>query len=105
MEGGGAKSQSVDEEEEKKIDAFFALIRNIRDAHDQLVGGSNESKAKGNKQEKEMKSTWIPSFKLEDFKDDAQVVRSTSPMLPSSSGNKEQRKTEKREELDLNLSL
>lgn len=105
MERERRESQVIAEEEEK-MNAFYTLVRNIRHAHDQMLIGSSNSQEKGKEKEKEkkMKSTWTPSFTWEDFAEDVQS-RGNFVMLPSSSKNEEQPKTERKEDLDLNLSL
>ncbi|KAJ6396066.1 hypothetical protein OIU77_021161 [Salix suchowensis] len=63
VEGEGEECDRVADEEEEKINSFYTLIRNVRDAHDQVLTGCKE-KRKG----KEVtKPTWTPSFSLEDF--------------------------------------
>ncbi|KAB5529172.1 hypothetical protein DKX38_002616 [Salix brachista] len=63
VEGEGEERDRVADEEEEKIDSFYPLVRNVRDAHDQVLTGCKE-KRKG----KEVtKPTWTPSFSLEDF--------------------------------------
>ncbi|XWS76695.1 hypothetical protein CRYUN_Cryun01aG0199800 [Craigia yunnanensis] len=110
MEGKTKETPAVDDndddEEEEKINTFFTLVRNIRDAHNQMLIGSQDTKEEKEKaKEKEIKSTWIPSFKWEDFADDAHL-RNNIVTFPSSSKIEEQKsKTEEHQELDLNLSL
>ncbi|KAJ8899010.1 hypothetical protein K2173_008833 [Erythroxylum novogranatense] len=86
---------------------FYALIRNIRDVHKQkVISSSKPETEKGKPKENEMKSTWIPSFIWEDFVEYVQQRHDSSVMLlPTTSQNKKQSKTEKKPELDLNLSL
>ena len=101
MEGKTKETPAVDDvEEEEKINTFFTLVRNIRDAHIRMLIGSQDTK------QKEIKSTtWTPSFKWEDFAEGAPLTNNIVN-LPSSSKNEEQKsKTEEHEELDLNLSL
>ncbi|KAB5521650.1 hypothetical protein DKX38_025969 [Salix brachista] len=63
VEGEGEERDRVADEEEEKINSFYTLVRNVRDAHDQVLTGCKE-KRKG----KEVtKPTWTPSFSLEDF--------------------------------------
>ncbi|XP_022769518.1 protein NIM1-INTERACTING 1-like [Durio zibethinus] len=104
-EEGGGEEEEEEEEEEEKINAFFTLVRNIRDAHNQMLIRSQDSKEKEKAKEKETKSTWTPSFKWEDFAEDPHL-RNNITTLPSSSKIGEQkRKAEEHQELDLNLSL
>ncbi|KAB5519454.1 hypothetical protein DKX38_023773 [Salix brachista] len=46
VEGEGEERDRVADEEEKKINSFYTLVRNIRDAHDQVLTGCKE-KGKG----------------------------------------------------------
>ncbi|OMO64072.1 hypothetical protein CCACVL1_22077 [Corchorus capsularis] len=100
-----------EEEEEERINAFFSLVRNIRDAQSRMLIGSQDGKDKDIDKGKE-KSTWTPSFKLEDFAHHhhhAHLPNHTvTTALPSSSNTQQQNpKTDHQErpELDLNLSL
>ncbi|EEF47207.1 conserved hypothetical protein [Ricinus communis] len=116
----GAIGEEDVEDEEKKINMFYSIIRNLRDAQNQMLvtGLSNpKEKAKGkeNVKQREMKSSsdssWTPSFTWEDFAaDHARLKGNTSDnndivMVPTSSKDQEQPKTEKPDDLDLNLSL
>ncbi|KAL9360267.1 hypothetical protein Peur_048390 [Populus x canadensis] len=114
MEGERREGNMVVDEEEEKINAFYTLVRNIRDVHNQMLSGS---KGKGKAEEKEMKSTWTPSFTWEDFaeEDHHEQFRGNFEMLPppppSSSKNideGQQPTTDQKrqdQDLDLNLSL
>ncbi|XP_022760011.1 protein NIM1-INTERACTING 1-like [Durio zibethinus] len=110
MEGKMKETPAVDdnddEEEEEKINTFFTLVRNIRDAHNQMLIGSEDTKEKEKAREKEIRSTWTPSFQWEDFAEDPHLTTNVAT-LPISSKNNEQQKTksEGHQELDLNLSL
>ncbi|CAL5423261.1 unnamed protein product [Camellia sinensis] len=105
MEGGRAKRQvNDDEEEEEKINTFFTLIKNMQDVRNQTVNSSEENKPKGKEKEimKSSKGSLSLSFELEDFMKDGHFAA----VLPSSSTkNDEQAKLEKQAGLDLNLSL
>ncbi|KAB5544909.1 hypothetical protein DKX38_013021 [Salix brachista] len=46
VEGEGEERDRVADEEEEKINSFYTLVRNIRDAHDQVLTGCKE-KGKG----------------------------------------------------------
>ncbi|XP_057965556.1 protein NIM1-INTERACTING 1 [Malania oleifera] len=105
------EEEEEEEEEKQKIDAFYYLIRNAKDARDRLhlsdgVNKPNQPKEEGKEKGKGVESTWIPEFKLEDFADYLHPKGSTSTMLPSSK-NEERHEGDKKqeEELDLNLSL
>ncbi|KAK8509765.1 hypothetical protein V6N13_093616 [Hibiscus sabdariffa] len=100
----GNHSEEEEEEEEEKIKAFFSLVRNIRDARNQMLIGSQVTKEAAKE-----KSTWTPSFQWEDFADQDQpyLTNNTTATLPSSSKNNDEQKTKRNEhhDLDLNLSL
>ncbi|KAB2052569.1 hypothetical protein ES319_A12G130500v1 [Gossypium barbadense] len=100
-----------DDDDEEEMNAFFTLVRNIRDAHhNQMMIGSQDTKEKV-----AMKSTWIPSFQWEDFAAEVPPNNNTTTtaatsLLPSSSSKNnndehESNKTNQRQDLDLNLSL
>ena len=42
VEGEGEERDRVADEEEEKIDSFYPLVRNVRDAHDQVLTGCKE---------------------------------------------------------------
>ncbi|KAJ6309990.1 hypothetical protein OIU76_014852 [Salix suchowensis] len=113
VEGEGEERDRVAEEEEEKINNSYTLVRNIRDAHDQVLTGSKE-KGKGKEVHgKESKPTWTPSFSLEDFaeEDHGQFRGNFVTLLSESSKNiedQQQPKTDQKrrnQDLDLNLSL
>ena len=113
VEGEGEERDRVADEEEEKINSFYTLVRNIRDAHDQVLTGSKD-KGKGKEvDEKESNPTWTPSFSLEDFaEEDHGKFRGNFAMLPSASSknieDQQQPKTDQKrrnQDLDLNLSL
>ncbi|KDP28307.1 hypothetical protein JCGZ_14078 [Jatropha curcas] len=60
-----------EEEEEEKINAFYSLVRNIRDVHNQMAIGSSNSKVKEKEKEIMKSSSWTPCFTWEDFAGDA----------------------------------
>lgn len=66
MEGGRIKRSISNEEEEEKINTFFALIGNMQEMRDQMaVNGSKGEKER--ERERDMKSRGTVSFELEDF--------------------------------------
>ncbi|XVF72801.1 hypothetical protein PTKIN_Ptkin12aG0149200 [Pterospermum kingtungense] len=96
-----------EEEEEEKVNAFFNLVRNIREAHNQILIGSQDSKQKQKAKGTEIKSTWTPSFKWEDFAQNSHLTNNVVVTLPTSSKIEQEQKgkTEEHQGLDLNLSL
>ncbi|CAK7348488.1 unnamed protein product [Dovyalis caffra] len=100
-------------DEEEKINTFYALVRNIRDAHNQMSTGSKEKGKEKEGAEKEMKPAWTPSFTWEDFaEEDHEQFRGDLVMLPPTSSknieDQRQPKTDQKrqdQDLDLNLSL
>ncbi|XVF32950.1 hypothetical protein REPUB_Repub17cG0127000 [Reevesia pubescens] len=101
-----AVDDNDEEAEEEKINTFFSLVRNIREAHSKMLIGSKDTKEKEKGKDKDIKSTWTPSFEWEDFADQDPHLANNIVTFPSSSKNEEQKtKTEEHQELDLNLSL
>ncbi|KAJ7008109.1 hypothetical protein NC653_006964 [Populus alba x Populus x berolinensis] len=100
MEGEGGEGNMVVDEEEEKINTFYTL-------------------GKGKAEEKEMKSTWTPSFTWEDFaeEDHHEQFRGNFEMLPpppppppsyKNIDEGQQPTTDQKrqdQDLDLNLSL
>lgn len=127
MEGASKKRKycldhddDVEEDDEQKMEKFFALIRNIQEARDQLVssngpdvikGSIENNRSKKNKViEEEIKKikivteVWKPSFEPEDF-----MEKVAGSQLKTVLGSSQIQETdqEKEEEglLDLKLSL
>ncbi|GMI98909.1 hypothetical protein HRI_003560200 [Hibiscus trionum] len=102
-----------DDEEDEEINAFFTLVRNIRDVRNQMLIVSQATKEKQESAAAAMeKSTWTPSFQWEDFVEDRRhLTNNTTTVanatLPSSSKNNDEQKskTHEHQDLDLNLSL
>lgn len=106
-----------EEDEEKKIEKFFALIRSTREVRDRLRRGLNEEKEKEEKKvQKKATAIWYPTFQPEDFMEDSKSRSlGATPAGPSKSeGKGKEEKVKEPEEadeggkdldLDLNLSL
>lgn len=113
-----------EEDDEQKMEKFFALIRNIREALDQrvksngpddVIEGSieiNNKRSKKNKvieEEKKIKivtEVWKPSFEPEDFMEKVAAGAQLQTVLGSSQIQKaDQEKEEDGLVLDLKLSL
>lgn len=103
--------EAEQEEEEAKMEKFFALIRSFREARNyrrkELM---NDSQVINNK--KKMKrvggddhSSWVPKFEWEDFTKEVEFVR--PPLIfPGPCNNKEKDKEEQEDSgLDLKLTL
>lgn len=126
MDGASKKrklfSDDLDEEnEEEKIERFFALITGIREARDRLMNVSDpalkpeiDGKNKKRKLEEEKKqvTVWKPLFQREDFMAETEKLKDLIPAaavstsLVDSSQRKEAVKNdENKASLDLNLSL
>ncbi|KAH1073875.1 hypothetical protein J1N35_026203 [Gossypium stocksii] len=104
-------NENDDNDDEEEMNAFFTLVRNVRDAHhNQMMIESQDTKEKV-----AMKSTWTPSFQWEDFvaevppNNNTTTTAATSLLPASSSKNNndehESNKTNQHQDLDLNLSL
>lgn len=118
-----------EENDEQKMEKFFALIRNIREARDQLVRSNSihgsdyvikgiETKKKKNKvveedhQKKIITEVWKPSFEPEDFMEEAagagaQVIKTVlgSSQIQEGTTMKEADQGKEGVVLDLKLSL
>ncbi|KAJ9180366.1 hypothetical protein P3X46_008624 [Hevea brasiliensis] len=88
-------------DEDEKVEKFFAIIRRLRDARNCSTNSLREFEAckRMKKAKKGHVPVWTPSFQLEDF-----AGLNLAETIQPSSSNKDQEK-EKREELDLNLTL
>ncbi|KAB5527334.1 hypothetical protein DKX38_021181 [Salix brachista] len=122
MDGASKKRKLFhdDLDEEEKIEKFFALINGIREARDRLMNApdlalklemdtSNGNKRKLEEKKKQF-TVWKPSFQREDFMEETEILRNPPAAAASALVDSPQRKevTEKddrRESLDLNLSL
>lgn len=110
-------NSNVDDDEEEKIELFFALINNIRVARDRLMNGSNVSKGseihesvstkknkrkvvEGDEEEKTTAGVWKPTFQPEDLTEVA--TQSKTPNVISGGSKREHCK---KGDLDLRLSL
>ncbi|KAJ6404054.1 hypothetical protein OIU84_012281 [Salix udensis] len=102
----------LDEQEDQKMEQFFALIRSFHEARsrwkDELAMAEKPRKKKKVRRSKdeEPQSSWVPSFEWEDFTED---IKFTGPPLifPSPCNNKKKLdgKKPKEEEDDLELRL
>lgn len=96
-----------DQDDEQKIEQFFALIRNIREARERLKNNDSDVRKKKQKVEEEIKQihVWKPTFEREDFMEGGAQFKAI--VGSSSQGDHEGTKKEEedKEELDLNLSL
>ena len=100
-----------EEEEEMKMEAFFALVRNFKEMRDQrrkelMIGCDGEKAAAAEMRKRKMKtvenrSAWIPRFEREDFDEEFQV---RGPAKEEAAAKKKKVKNEE-DILDLNLSL
>ncbi|XP_028081463.1 protein NIM1-INTERACTING 1-like [Camellia sinensis] len=124
-----AEEEDVDEE---KMDKFFALIRNFRDARDrrrnelkQLQIRNNNNNNNNNENLKKRKAdqdhhrrqeqsrSWVPSFEWEDFNDHRKTLIFSNPNPnPINSNHQQQQQQRKNEDqqcdetgLDLKLTL
>ncbi|KAF5175392.1 hypothetical protein FRX31_035022 [Thalictrum thalictroides] len=107
---GEWKKRKVDgeDEEEDKVEKFYALIRSTKDLRDCLsvVNGCTKEENKEEEVDKQL-PVWTPRFEYEDFKviDDNNVRTSPSPptQAPTTRGGKA--KEEHAEDSSSNLSL
>lgn len=124
MEGASKKRKLCHEDddqdnEEEKMEKFFALVKSIREARDRLMNGSDHApkatddhmtmKRKLEEDRRQQVAVWKPTFQHEDFMEDkAQFKNPAAITLVDSSKRKEEvtdQKEENKEVLDLTLSL
>ncbi|CAK7348490.1 unnamed protein product [Dovyalis caffra] len=125
MDGASKKRKlchdDLDEEnEEEKMEKFFALIKSIREARDRMMNGSDpalklekDTTNRKRKLEGEQKqvTVWKPSFQREDFMEETEKLRDPPAAVVSTFADSSQgkevipEKDEHKESLDLNLSL
>ncbi|KAK9265690.1 hypothetical protein L1049_012579 [Liquidambar formosana] len=123
MEVGTSKKRKLchdnekDEDDEEKMEKFFALIKRIREAREQLTKCSEEFQAKVNSANKQKVAAekpnsiavWNPSFQREDFMEEGQS-RNISPAAVTLVGTSQRKDASGKddlikESLDLKLSL
>lgn len=90
------KIRCEEEDEEAKMETFFALVRNIRDNRDRWIG-NKRGKIITAKEEEENR-VWKPTFQLEDFADE----KTTLGASQSKTCDKEE---DAEKGIDLKLSL
>lgn len=117
MEGTGKKRKIChdqdEEDDEQKIEQFFAIIRNIREARERLRNDSDVKKKKQKVEEDQMKKiqVWKPTFERGDFMEFEEADHhhhQLKTIVGSSHHGDEGTKKEdqdKEEDLDLKLSL
>ncbi|KAG6774920.1 hypothetical protein POTOM_018338 [Populus tomentosa] len=95
--------EEENDDEDERIEKFFAIIRRLRDArmYSRTCLREQEACKIAKKAKKTHAPVWTPKFQLEDFAEPG--LESTRISQPSSS--KKERGKEKKEELDLNLTL
>ncbi|XP_057963083.1 protein NIM1-INTERACTING 3 [Malania oleifera] len=109
MEGETKRRTMVgeeDEDEEEKIEKFFAIIRNTREVQQRLVGSRpKEDEKEEAKEEKPSGGKWNPTFQLEDFAEDALSKGSSSKGAGPSRREENKEGEGGGDGLDLKLSL
>ncbi|RDX73333.1 hypothetical protein CR513_47071, partial [Mucuna pruriens] len=110
METSGSNSskkrkmcREEDEDEEAKMETFFALVRNIRDTRDRWVNlRSGDSQNKRGKiitgKEENGIGVWKPTFELEDFADEQARYLNKDPSLALLAGASQTKNSDKEEE-------
>ncbi|CAA2997844.1 NIM1-INTERACTING 1-like [Olea europaea subsp. europaea] len=109
------------ENDDEKMESFFALIKSTRDIRQSMMKGRDQSNKKDSVKPIDDKPppspvvAWNPSFQPEDFMDDPQKMPlNHTAQLPAGSSSKREKEEEPRDEdqgremgmgLDLNLSL
>ncbi|KAJ6390335.1 hypothetical protein OIU77_024534 [Salix suchowensis] len=102
----------LDEQEDQKVEQFFALIRSFHEARsrwkDELAEKPRKKKKKvKSSKDEEPQSSWVPSFEWEDFTED---IKFTGPPLifPSPCNTKKKldgKKPKEDDDLELRLTL
>ncbi|XVF22028.1 hypothetical protein REPUB_Repub12eG0139100 [Reevesia pubescens] len=102
-----------DQQEEKKMEQFFALIRNFQEARNRRKNELRQREEITKKQKKmrrlddDEQSSWVPTFEWADFTQEIEFRR--PPIIfPSPCYNKNDHDKNRKEEddgLDLNLTL
>ncbi|EOX95380.1 hypothetical protein QUC31_005007 [Theobroma cacao] len=104
--------EDEEQEDDQKMEQFFALIRNFREARNRRKDElrQREEITKKKKQNKIRKldideqSSWVPTFELADFTEEIEFRR--SPIIfPSPYNKKEDKKKQEDDGLDLKLTL
>ncbi|CAK9155333.1 unnamed protein product, partial [Ilex paraguariensis] len=103
------KMGNEEENEEAKMEKFFALIRSIREVQERMTRGLGKSKEAEKKATKEKAvQVWTPSFRPEDFMEEA-PSRGPQTDISGSSDTQNKIKEDDKEDggdgLDLKLSL
>ncbi|XWS76696.1 hypothetical protein CRYUN_Cryun01aG0199900 [Craigia yunnanensis] len=101
-----------EEQEDQKMEQFFALIRNFQEARNKRKNElrQREEKINNKKQNKirrldDEQSSWVPTFEWSDFTQEIEFRR-PSIIFPTSYNKKEdKKKSEEDDVLDLKLSL
>ncbi|GMI69492.1 NIM1-interacting 1 [Hibiscus trionum] len=94
-------------EEEEKMEQFFALIRNFREARDRRKDELRQNKARRLNNEQ---SNWVPCFEWADFTGEIEF-RTTPIIFPTLNNNnkddsgKQQQQQQRDDGLDLKLTL
>ncbi|OWM80026.1 hypothetical protein CDL15_Pgr010004 [Punica granatum] len=114
------KDEERDEDDDEKIEKFFALIRTMREARDRLsaapsiIGdGSTPSQRSKTEEARKPVSGWKPIFKIEDFVQDSQrigndpngAITHHDSNSHRKDGSEDQDNQEIKVSLDLTLSL
>ncbi|KAK6911686.1 NPR1/NH1-interacting protein [Dillenia turbinata] len=115
---GERKKRKVEREEneEERMEKFFALIRSTKEVRDRLLGEGSELKEKEKKEAAEgekQRAVWNPTFRPEDFMENPPQHQTGGPSKqeespadqPGTSKQNEAKEDDVGKELDLNLSL
>ncbi|KDP23354.1 hypothetical protein JCGZ_23187 [Jatropha curcas] len=93
------------EDDEEKMEKFFALIRSSKEIADQMRRGSNGSREKEDKKAEPAAPAWHPSFQPEDFIKDFKDNKAGPSKVEEGEKGHQKKEVEEEEKLDLNLSL
>lgn len=102
------KMEEADQDEEEKIEKFFALIKSTREVRERMVGAPQSRQTPA--ADKPKSPPWNPTFVLEDFVETpppppTEVDKAGTSMEGENQESDEESGNNKGLDLDLNLSL
>ncbi|KAF9688199.1 hypothetical protein SADUNF_Sadunf02G0172300 [Salix dunnii] len=110
-EASAPSKGDLDEQEDQKMEQFFALIRSFHEARsrwkDELVEKPRKKKKVRVSNDEEPQSSWVPTFQWEDFTEDIKFIKPPL-ILPSPCNNRKKldgKKPKEDDDLELRLAL
>lgn len=91
FDNGGSKKRKIclddqeDQEDEAKMEIFFALVRSMRETRDRWINFKTGDTCKEENNKDIIIPVWKPTFQVEDFMEDQEAIKCPNPdQLPSS---------------------